>query len=354
MDQSKTSKLEHCSAMYTCRPVTIRALLRTSARDKREPRVDAVAGRAIYADTVLWSSPDARASGQKRPSNQSQAGKTTSAENGAGGDLCKTSVVSAGARPSDLSLSFKGVADHPSQPGVGNRYHVCPPAERICISGSYHGLVQPVRSVMGIVSHDGCEFLCDGIGMGTERSKARNIQFGSGRPIHERSVYETAPCPQSGDQHGWTGPGNGQYFRGTPMADRKIRRNLLEGLRECPSGNRKPPKILPVLQPGTHSPIFGLSDSGRSLLPKGGPDTKAGYGNDRVALRSSLLGLCRAKFFSEKSVKNKNEAENEKQPMETAAHVEICKEHRFPHELGKAFVFPTVPTGSTGVFLINL
>ena len=42
------------------------------------------------------------------------------------------------------------------------------------------------------------------------------------------------------------------------------------------------------------------------------------------------------------------------QLMETAAPVEICKENRFPQELGKAFGFPTVPTGSTSVFLINL
>jgi hypothetical protein len=40
--------------------------------------------------------------------------------------------------------------------------------------------------------------------------------------------------------------------------------------------------------------------------------------------------------------------------METAALVEICKKHRFPQELGKAFGFPTVPTGSTGIFFINL
>ena len=354
MDRDWEWKLEHCPAMCACRSVTIGNVLCAPGGDRRESAFDASSGRAIHTDTVLWCSEDAPVADPTRLRSQSQESTATFEANGIGGDLREAAIVNAGARPPDLSISSTRAADPPARSRVGHRYNVRSHAARVCLSCRHHGLVQPVRSVLGIIRHDGCEFLCDGTRMGIEEGKAGDFQFRSRLSIHERSVYECSSWPQSPDQHGWTWPGNGQYFRGTPMADRKIRRNLPEGLRERSRSDRQSWKILSVLQSGTFSPILGLSNSSKGLLPEGDSGPKTAHGNDRVALRSPLVGLYRANFLSKKSVKSKKEAKMDISLWKLTLLWKSAKNADSPKSLEKPSAFPQFQQALRGFLSLTL
>jgi len=74
-------------------------------------------------------------------------------------------------------------------------------------------------------------------------------------------------------------------------------------------------------------------------------------------VRSPLLGQYSALFslwkFSQAEKKEKRSKKERKRPVETAASVEIRKKRGLPQKLGKAFGFPTVPTGPTRIFLFE-
>jgi len=308
MDRNWTSKSEHRPTMCDCRSVPLGALLRTPRRDRRESATDAASGRAIYEDAILWRSQNASVSDPAGLRSQSEAGKAASPANGTGGNLCKAAIVETRARPSNIPLSIERAAHCPAQSGMGNRYNLYPDATRICVSGGDHGLVQPLCSLMGIVRQPGHELLYHGIGMGHENRKARDLQFGSGIPVHQRIVHKLAVSRQNRHQHGWPRPGIGQCLRRAPLANSEIRRGLSEGLHECRRGIRKSSSIFSVLQSRTCSSILGLSDSRRDLFQQGGLNAicwETIHDNDRVSGRSLIAGQYRAEISCGNPVKQK-------------------------------------------------
>jgi hypothetical protein len=314
MDRSGVFKSERCRTVPGGRFVTIEPLLYASGRDGRELRDHASSGRAIYPDAVLWDPEDAPLADRSGIRGQREAGKKAPAGNGPGSDLPEAAIVDTGARPSDLSLPFARIADCAPQSGMGDRYYLYPAAAWVCVSGGGHGLVQPLRSVMGVIRHAGRKLLRDGVGMGVKFGPAGNLQFGSGLAIYERAIHSFAAGPQCPDQHGWPGSGNGQHLRRAPLADDKIRRGLFERLRKRPRGHRESSTLFPVLQSRTNSSIFGLSGSGAGLLSKEASDSncpKTGHGNDRVAVRSSIVGQYSEKYFSRRT----GQAENLEKPV---------------------------------------
>ena len=90
------------------------------------------------------------------------------------------------------------------------------------------------------------------------------------------------------------------------LANNQIRRGVLKGLRRCDRSPLKPAELFPVLQSGALAPSTGLPDSGSSL------------------------------FF-----------EHSQGLWKMARLMEIRKKRGFPQSLGKAFGFPTFPTGPT-------
>jgi hypothetical protein len=306
MDRPKQWKAEPYPAMCTGRFVALESLLRTSGRDGRESEVDAPSGRAIHPDAVLWGTEDVLVAYSEGAPSQSEAGAAAFASNGIGSDLREAKIVDAGARPSDLSLSFARIADRAAQSGMGDRHYLYPAAAWVCVSDGNHGLVQPLCFIMGAIGNAGCKLLCNSPGMGSKIRPARNFQFRSGFTIHERAVYGFAAGTRCRNQHGWPRSGFGQHLRRAPVADGKIRRGIPEGLRRCSRGSRKPSTLFSVLQLRTNASILGLSDSGTGLFPKQGSDShcrKTSHGNDRVAMRSSVVGQYRATIICKNSVK---------------------------------------------------
>jgi len=311
MDRHWRWESEHCATVRACKSVAIGSVLYASARNRREFGLDAASGRAIYADAVLWGSEDARMAGPSGLRGQCEACAPTPAANGIGSNLRETAAVDTIGRSSNLSVSATRAADCKAQSSMGNRHHLYSYAARICVFGGDHGLVQPLRFVLGVVDHAGCDLLRGGTGMGIENRAARDIQFGPGVSIHERAFHQPASGSRCRDQYGRPWPGDGQHFCGTPLADHKIRRSVSEGLCGHWRSHRKSPGIFPVLQSRTDSPIPGLSNSGGGLLPEVGTDRvcyKTGHGHDRIALRSSILVHYRAKVFHRDTVKREKMA----------------------------------------------
>src|SRR5207249_8942833 len=74
-----------------------RSVLRSGAGDSREPAVDALDRRAIYANAVLWSSEDELVARRTRLCSQPETGTATDEADGSGSDLSKTAAVEGGA-----------------------------------------------------------------------------------------------------------------------------------------------------------------------------------------------------------------------------------------------------------------
>jgi hypothetical protein len=84
---------------------------------------------------------------------------------------------------------------------------------------------------------------------------------------------------------------------------------LSERLRECAGSRREYSGLLRVLQSRTDSPILGLSDAGSGLFSKNAPEPhgrKTGHDNDRVSMRSLLVGHYNANYFPWKSSQAEN------------------------------------------------
>ena len=309
MDKRRVPEPERCPAMPLGRSVAIGPLLHAEGRDRKEPRDNASSGRAIHQDAVLRYPENAPVAAWSRLRAQSEAREAASAPNGFGGDLCQAADFNAGAGPSDLSISFARIADRAAGPGMEHGYHVYPATARLCLSDSNHGLVQPLRPVLGSVGYAGREILSGRTGMGIESGQAGNLQFGSRLTIYERAVYSDASRARCANQHGWARPCDGQHLRGTSMAHGKVRRSIPEGLRRSPGCRRESSELFCILQSRTYPPVLGVSDSGSGLLRKkeSVPNIrKNGHGYDRVAMRSWIVGQRSERIFPGKPVKQKN------------------------------------------------
>ena len=198
---------------------------------------------------------------------------------------------------------------------------------KLGLSGGDHGLVQPVRAVLGSVGIDGQRLLRVGTGLGFKGRPTGDLQHGSGSTVHQRGVHPPPGRPWHHDQHGRSGASNGQHLRRTSVAYGEVRRNLSEGLPECSRSHLESEFLFSVLQSGARSSGLRLSNAGGRVLSE--CDERAiGHRTGRVSgrprRRSSLIDNPRATFSVEiyaESGQERNTRTNERQsgPVETAA-----------------------------------
>jgi hypothetical protein len=265
MGRSHQSESEHRASVPAGRLESCRAVLRTHTRKRRESAGDAAARRAVPANSVLRDPADdglARAAGV---SGQPQAGGPAAAGDGLGSYLSETEAVATRAGTQDLPVSAARSGRHSTQPGMVDGYYLCAAAPWICLSGSGHGLVQPIRAGLGGVRNDGFELLCDGPRVGPAGADARDLQLRPRISVYQPGVYATAASTRSPDQHGWPRTCDGQHLRGAAMAQRQVRGSVSEGLQKRAGGHCQPGKIFPVLQSGKAPSIAGLSNAWRGL-----------------------------------------------------------------------------------------
>lgn len=77
---------------------------------------------------------------------------------------------------SHLSLFAARADDRPCEPGVGDRHHVYPAAERLDVSGSDLGLVLAIRDRLAVGSEPGTALCSGGCKSCAERLPARNYE----------------------------------------------------------------------------------------------------------------------------------------------------------------------------------
>src|ERR1700746_314611 len=144
MDRGWTFGIEHRTTVPVGGTVAVRLVLSTARGERTESGTDADLGRAIHADTFLWCAENDEGAPRARLRHQSEKSPATAAADGTGSDLSETTAVGAGAWSSDLSLPAAPCRDHAAQSSVVERYHLHPATRWVYLSGSRHGLVQPV------------------------------------------------------------------------------------------------------------------------------------------------------------------------------------------------------------------
>src|SRR5438270_3763207 len=100
------------------------SLLPARGCERREPAVDAAAGRAIHEDAVLWEPEDDRVAANQRLRGESQAGFAAADKDGNRGHVPETETQPAEGGAQDLSLPAGGDQSEPRQSGVEHGHHL--------------------------------------------------------------------------------------------------------------------------------------------------------------------------------------------------------------------------------------
>ena len=104
------------------------------------------------------------------------------------------------------------------------------------------------RNCLGVVQFPGESFLRAYAPGGPAAEDTGHFQYRSGESIYRRSVHLGAEKGRHPHQHGWPGALLRQYLRGTAVAIRQIRRHLPQGVRQCPSLDGGPRRLLSSIQ----------------------------------------------------------------------------------------------------------
>jgi len=238
-------------------------VLHTGTRDGRKSAIDALDRRAIHTDAILWSSENELVARQTRIWRQSETGEAADEADGVGSHLLQAAFVGPLARTSNLSLFAERYEHRSSKPSMVQRHHLHSTQARIHLSGCGHGLVQPVRAVVGSIGFDGHIVLRGRVGLGAAAWPARDFQYGSRFAIHQRGLHQPVAQAWDQNQHGWPRPSDRQHIHRTALAFGEVRRGLSQGLSGCDRGDIEPEILFPVLQLRTAASGSGLSNSGR-------------------------------------------------------------------------------------------
>src|SRR6266705_1131542 len=214
----------------------VELVLPAGGRVGRDAGAAPAAGRAIHPDTVLRRAADDGLAAEPGACRQPEAGAALAPAARGRGDLPEASDEHPSARPPDLPVPAAWRPDHPCRPGVEHRHYLHPPGARLDLSGRDPGLVQPLRPGLG----------------GLEYTRQRLLRS---RPR--------------------------QRLRRAAVAVSQVRGGVPEELPHRPRGDRRPGRILPLLQRGASAPGSGLSHAGGGLPCRPGSQSAGSTGFDR-------------------------------------------------------------------------
>src|SRR5215471_6881077 len=287
VDRGRTFGIERHATVSAGGTVAFGLVLRAAGRERVESQTDAVFGRAVHQDTLLWRTEDDAGTPRSRLCRQSETSPATSATDGLGGDLSKTALVGSRTGSSHLSVPAAQCRHRATQSSVVERHHVYPAASGFHLPRDSHGLVQPLCAQLGNIDEPGCGILLFGTGPRAAARASGNIQHRSGRAIHQRCVHGPARSREHSDQHGRPWPCAGQRLRGTVVENGQIRRRLPEGLQRSSRRGAESRALLPLLQWTTSASSSGLSNA-RSRVSWSGKGKDAAT---RLLLLMSFKGM---------------------------------------------------------------
>src|SRR5690242_7998219 len=135
------------------------ALLSSGKRQYGRSGSDGADRPSVHGDALLRLPQDDGLAAPGGSCRQSQAGPPADASDGSAGDLAEARHQQAEPRAQDLSVPAARPEDRPAQPGVGDRYHVHPDAQRVLLPGGHHGLAQQEGADVAAVQYHGRDLL---------------------------------------------------------------------------------------------------------------------------------------------------------------------------------------------------
>src|SRR5689334_628596 len=269
MDRSATSRSERPTAMRTIGIATLDLLLPAATGERGEPASAAQTRRAVHGVPVLRQPSDGRHAG-----GQSQANPAAHADSGNRSSLSETELEPAGAGARSLSLLAAWRLDRTAQPGLEHRYYVYSDAGRLPLPGGRDGLVQPLRTQLGTLQHDGDRLLSGRAGGGVALRSTRDLELRSGLAVHRGGFSGAAEKARRVDQHGWARARAGQCFHRALVAQSEVRAHLPRRLRQR---RRVAPSVGPLLsflQPSAPAP--------GARLPHAGGPVPAAFNKEKI------------------------------------------------------------------------
>src|SRR5215510_444376 len=257
MDRSTTSRSERAAAMRTAGVAALDLLLPAAAGECGEPSSAAQARRAVPGVPVL-----------RQPSNGRHAGGQSQTDPAAHGDcgnrssLSETELEPPSAGPRGLSVPVARCLDRAAQPGLEHRYYIHSDAGWLPLPGGRDGLVQPLRTQLGTLQHNGNRFLSGRPGGRVALRSTRDLELRSGRAVHRGGFSGAAEKAPRVDQHGWTGPRSGQCFHRAAVAQSEVRAHLPRRLRQRRRAAPSVGPLLPFLQLSAPAPGARLPHAG--------------------------------------------------------------------------------------------
>ena len=107
-----------------------------------------------------WGTPDGRVAEEAGIQGQPETCPEVHANNGDPGYLSASQDQHAGTGSQNLSLFVEWYGDNEAESGMGDRHQLYPHGTGVPVPGSYHGLVQPVCTLLALVKHPGRQLLC--------------------------------------------------------------------------------------------------------------------------------------------------------------------------------------------------
>ena len=187
---------------------------------------DASHRRAIPEDAVVRESADDGVARSARLGGESQAGATTDATDGFGGDLSKASNDGCSDGASEIPVFIEGSCGHAAERSLGGRHHIHPDVDGVHVPGGGDRLVQPVRVVVAIVEQPGGKFLCGRVKRSVVTSASHHLQYRPRGSIHESIVHKPVGGGRREHQHGRQRSSVGQRVCRTLVVESEVRAHL--------------------------------------------------------------------------------------------------------------------------------
>src|ERR1019366_3688549 len=154
-------------------------LLSAAAGKRGEPAPDAAA-RPVVPEAPVFRQPE----NGRRTGDQSQTRATADAHSGHRSALSQTQLEPSGTGSRNLSVPAARCRHRKTKSRLEHRYYVHSDAWRLSLPGRGDGLVQPLRTQLGTVQHDGNRLLPGGAGSGVPLRPARDLELRSGLAVH--------------------------------------------------------------------------------------------------------------------------------------------------------------------------
>src|SRR3990167_3526255 len=223
-------------------------VLPASRTERRGSHPDEPDRRGVHATPVLREPEDGYFPWYRGIRGQSEENPAAHAADGHPGDLSGSEHQPAPMGACGISVSPERASDYEAQPGLERGHHLYPADSGFCLSGGDSGLVFPVRAVMEALEQPGDGLLHGGPRRGAETGNSRNLQHGSGMPVHQPGLHRALAGAGHPDQHGLVRSCLRQHFYGEALEDGQIRGHLPEGISDDGGGAGGVGEVLSVLQ----------------------------------------------------------------------------------------------------------